>query len=266
MNLEELRTSNYVRTSKKSNNYWVSFFSKKMSKYIDTYGEGFNLIIYAGEDSNEGYYIIPFGEVKEFFIEKNLSKDKGNIKRWVATIKNHILKINNCSTDIDIKDYFMSKIYLEPDILEDNYSSDYYIENYRQEINIRIKQNVFREKVLKRFNNACCITNITEKDLLVASHIIPWSHNKSTRLDPLNGLCLSILYDKLFDRGYFTINSDLEITTIKFTAELSPSLHEILLAINGKKISLCGNEIPKEYLKYHRDNIFMDRVKILSKC
>jgi len=37
--------------------------------------------------------------------------------------------------------------------------------------------------------------------LLIASHIVPWSKDKQNRLNPRNGLCLSALHDKAFDRG-----------------------------------------------------------------
>jgi predicted restriction endonuclease len=92
------------------------------------------------------------------------------------------------------------------DTLTDEDSNDYAIENAKREISVRIRQSKFRKDVLRNFNSKCCLTGISQPDLLVASHIIPWADKVEKRLDPKNGLCLFHLYDKLFDIGYFTID------------------------------------------------------------
>lgn len=112
---------------------------------------------------------------------------------------------------------------------------------------------------MKNFNSVCCITNIKEESLLVASHIIPWCDKKETRLDPKNGLCLSILYDKLFDKGYFTLTNELKIITIKNIENLSESLIKILNGIDGTPIKQPIENIKTEYLEYHRKKIFLER-------
>lgn len=55
----------------------------------------------------------------------------------------------------------------------------------------RINQNAFRAMVLNNYNDTCAITGINDPRLLVASHIIPWSERKETRLDPENGISSS---------------------------------------------------------------------------
>ena len=55
--------------------------------------------------------------------------------------------------------------------------------------------------ILSNYNGHCALTGIDIPQLLLASHIIPWSKNKVTRLNPSNGICLSALYDKAFDQG-----------------------------------------------------------------
>ena len=68
-------------------------------------------------------------------------------------------------------------------------------------VKTRVNQSIFRTMVLAAYNNTCCITGISNTDLLIASHIVPWNKNKTTRLNPANGLCLSAIHDKAFDRG-----------------------------------------------------------------
>ena len=73
----------------------------------------------------------------------------------------------------------------------------------------RINQNVFRSMVLSNYEKRCAMSGINVTDLLVASHIVPWA--KSTpqqKLNPENGICLSALYDKAFDRGLITVLPD----------------------------------------------------------
>lgn len=68
-------------------------------------------------------------------------------------------------------------------------------------IHTRVNQNVFRKMILSIYDNRCALTGIDIPKLLLASHIKPWSEDKENRLNPLNGIYLSALYDKTFDQG-----------------------------------------------------------------
>jgi putative restriction endonuclease len=71
----------------------------------------------------------------------------------------------------------------------------------------RIGQGQFREQLKKMWNSRCCATGLDVQELLVASHIHPWSvSNDEERLDPYNGLLLSAAYDAAFDKGLITID------------------------------------------------------------
>lgn len=66
----------------------------------------------------------------------------------------------------------------------------------------RIGQDVFREALLDYWGGRCPLTGITDRALLRASHIVPWSEcSDAQRLDVHNGLLLSALWDAAFDRG-----------------------------------------------------------------
>lgn len=60
---------------------------------------------------------------------------------------------------------------------------------------IRTGQGFFRQTVLTAYRNKCAVTGVTNPELLVASHIVPWAQDKSPRLDPTNGICLNAFYD-----------------------------------------------------------------------
>lgn len=72
-------------------------------------------------------------------------------------------------------------------------------------VKVRISQVRFRRWVLASYGGRCCVTGLQEPQLLIASHIVPWSESPENRLNPRNGLCLSPLYDRAFDQGLITI-------------------------------------------------------------
>ena len=82
-------------------------------------------------------------------------------------------------------------------------------ETVLREVKARVNQSVFRQMVLSNYSTKCAITGIDLPELLLASHIMPWSKNEEHRLNPENGICLSALYDKAYDKGIIGINKKL---------------------------------------------------------
>lgn len=80
-------------------------------------------------------------------------------------------------------------------------------------IKVRVGQDYFRRMILSNYEGKCALTGIDIPTLLVASHIIPWkeSKQKEVRLNPENGICLSVLYDKAFDKGLITFDKDCRV-------------------------------------------------------
>ncbi|MFT4255888.1 MAG: HNH endonuclease signature motif containing protein [Pseudoxanthomonas sp.] len=64
----------------------------------------------------------------------------------------------------------------------------------------RVGQAFFRRAVLSSYGERCCISGVNDKRFLVASHIVPWNEDAAIRLHPGNGLCLSAMHDKAFDK------------------------------------------------------------------
>ena len=124
-------------------------------------------------------------------------------------------------------------------------------------------QDYFRRMILANYDGRCALTGISVPQLLLASHIIPWADksHKKDRLNPCNGICLSALYDKAFDKGLFTISPD------DYTIQLSSALREYgtqeyfdrqFGSISGKQITMPIEYKPnRDFLAYHRDHIFV---------
>ncbi|WP_153795886.1 HNH endonuclease [Foetidibacter luteolus] len=128
-----------------------------------------------------------------------------------------------------------------------------------REIKTRVNQNVFRQIVIANYTGKCAISGIDIQDLLVASHIIPWSKNEAERLNPENGVCLSALYDRAYDKGYIGINEKFEIIIANKLSVKSKEAYykSIFLPLSGLKLILPQKYLPnKIFLQYHMDTIF----------
>jgi putative restriction endonuclease len=124
-------------------------------------------------------------------------------------------------------------------------------------IKTRVNQSIFRKIVLATYNNSCCITGINNPELLIASHIVPWSKDEKNRLNPMNGLCLNALHDKAFDAGLITISADdykLNVSSKLKKKNISESIEQNFIAIEGSEIQLPDKFLPsKDLLKIHND-------------
>lgn len=124
-------------------------------------------------------------------------------------------------------------------------------------IKTRINQSIFRTMILATYDNTCCITGINNPELLIASHIVPWSKDMKNRLNPTNGLCLNALHDKAFDKGLITVSA--KDYTIVISSKLkrknsSESINNNFLRMEGKQIYLPDKFLPaKEQLRKHND-------------
>jgi hypothetical protein len=82
-------------------------------------------------------------------------------------------------------------------------------------------QDYFRNAVVNNFGGRCGVTQLAVRELLVASHILPWSCHPAERLNVRNGLCLSRLHDAAFDQGLIAFDEELRLL-------LSPGLKAAL--------------------------------------
>lgn len=121
-------------------------------------------------------------------------------------------------------------------------------------IQARIGQGEFRANVLKLNNKTCIFTGINEPGLLIAGHLKPWSKSNNTeKLDPYNGLPLTPTYDKLLDRGFISFDEE---NKLKISPIVNHSIRSKLNLHEGKLYILPSDPRFREYLSYHRDNIF----------
>jgi putative restriction endonuclease len=128
-----------------------------------------------------------------------------------------------------------------------------------REVKTRVNQNTFRLIILANYNKQCAITGIDIPDLLLASHIIPWSVNEQERLNPENGICLSALYDKAFDKGLIGINTNYKVV---LSSVLKNNINKeyyvkFFAPIDKINLKLPQKHFPNpQFLQWHLDCVF----------
>lgn len=114
-------------------------------------------------------------------------------------------------------------------------------------------QRAFAGAVKANYEYRCAITGIVTKDFLVAAHIVPWSEDQSVRLDPSNGICLSPLVDRAFEKGHLLIDDDLTIRIDWGRVGNDQVLRGQLAPYDGQKLSVPAKGAPQpEYLQRRR--------------
>lgn len=142
------------------------------------------------------------------------------------------------------------------------------VEGYREQIQVRnyevpdshatVKtrgsaQKAFADAVKKNYGFQCAVTGIETREFLVASHIVPWSEDQTIRLDPSNGICLSLLVDRAFEKGHLLIADDLTLQINWGMVGDDAALRHELEPYDGKKLRKPKAENPKvAYLQRRR--------------
>lgn len=118
-------------------------------------------------------------------------------------------------------------------------------------------QRAFSAVVKANYAGRCAITGVTNKDFLVASHIVPWSQDQSIRLDPSNGICLSLFVDRAFEQGYLQIEDDFTIRIDWIRVGEDHALREELEPYDGKILCAPIKQPPQAAYLQRRRALFI---------
>ena len=145
-------------------------------------------------------------------------------------------------------------------VQEQKQTDSYHEVDHFANVKVRQGQRLFRDAVLTAYENRCCVTGLQEPRFLVASHIRPWREDPENRLNPRNGLCLSLMIDKAFDLGLITFSEDYRLV---LSAELkqhekNPHIAETFFTRMGQPITLPSKFTPDQrFLAWHRESYFV---------
>ncbi len=128
-------------------------------------------------------------------------------------------------------------------------------------VKTRLGQEYFRRVILNIYHHRCCVTGLSLRELLIASHIKPWacSDEHTERTNPSNGLCLNVFHDKAFDRGLITFDEKFRMVVSNKLKDacMDENTRMWLTSYKGKEIALPESFKPsKVLLEYHNDVIF----------
>lgn len=125
-------------------------------------------------------------------------------------------------------------------------------------VKVRRCQQYFRQAVLNTYQGRCAVTGLAVRDLLVASHIIPWNAAEQHRLDSQNGIALNALHDKAFDRGLITFDTALRLVCSKALKDhfANATVARHFQTYEGKPLTIPAEAAgPKpEYMAWHRSH------------
>jgi putative restriction endonuclease len=126
-------------------------------------------------------------------------------------------------------------------------------------VRVRVNQNLFRKMVLSSYNNTCCITELKQPQLLVASHINRWADDPENRMNPRNGLALNALHDRAFEAGLIGIAPGYRValaSVLKKSKDPAVAVH--FLPYEGAALKLPRRFLPDEgFLKRHWEERFL---------
>ncbi len=127
-------------------------------------------------------------------------------------------------------------------------------------VKLRRGQDYFRDAVLNNFGGRCGVTQLSVRELLIASHILPWGTHVAERLNVRNGLSLSRLHDAAFDHGLITFDDSLRmVVSPRLKAELPQrAVAENFGAYAGESLRLPDDAALPEmaFLAEHRAERF----------
>ncbi len=123
----------------------------------------------------------------------------------------------------------------------------------QQLILARLGQGKFRERVLRKWGNACAVTGTTRLEVIRASHIVPWkaTDKETHRLDPDNGLPLVATLDALFDKGLISFTSSGDMLVSKKLSKAERKMFDLPASLRHPP-----SQKQKRFLQYHQENVF----------
>ena len=104
----------------------------------------------------------------------------------------------------------------------------------------RVNQSFFRSAVMTSYDYKCCISGVSNPELLEACHIVGWAEDYQNRTNPENGLCLNSLFHRAYDNYLLAITPDCEIIISDVFIEKveGESFKRYLEEINGRQINM----------------------------
>lgn len=128
----------------------------------------------------------------------------------------------------------------------------------------RIGQGKFRKNTIASWGGEerCAVTGIAIREILTASHIIPWSKDVEQRKRGCNGILLTAHLDRLFDRHLigFKVSHDADVFSLVVSPRLTDRFLDlvplgvtVLTVLNLSKVNSADRRALETNLRAHLD-------------
>lgn len=226
------------KTKKRKRDAMV-YVNKDILKLIQNINLGKKKIFPIDKNKEKEYPIIDKNKEKEYALKLEKEINILNIKKEQKLIKKQQLKNKKPNKEI------------EKDLIgyEKEYSSK-----------TRIGQQKLRQCLMQKYK-MCPITKIKETELLWSSHLKPWrDSNEKEKVDSKNAILLSSIFNDLLDKGLMSFENNGKII---FSSKLSDytKTHVKNQIKNSKYFLKIRENTNKNYLEFHRKNIFKNKQK-----
>ncbi len=138
-------------------------------------------------------------------------------------------------------------------IAESDTSDTYKISAITERIGLvttRVGQGAYRKRLLHRWEYKCAVTGFNKLEILIASHIVPWSTSThEERQDVHNGLLLSPVYDALFDKHLISFDAQ---GAIILSSQIEAEAYR-RIGVTGKEKITKLSEANITYLSRHQE-------------
>lgn len=248
------------------------FFVKNPEKYLpvrpDTFSDRFQTVGINGWKrgcswDNFKDFISAIEEVQiflmEYFHDESISLLDAHSFVWMAWMdkfseKDYLVKIEqHCRIELGKK---QKKYDTQEGCVEEAERIEAELSSLKGEereavVKLRVNQGVFRNLLLEKYKH-CCLCQVSNRGLLSASHIKPWSASTSEeKLDRNNGFLMCPNHDRLFDKGFISFKDDGSIMISEHLSETDRIFTNV-----RPNMSIELTEGNKRYLRYHRDNVY----------
>ena len=133
---------------------------------------------------------------------------------------------------------------------------DFFIDDELVLLKTRSWQRAWSDRVKNNYGYTCAMCDIDTPDFLIGSHIVPVGKDKENRMNPSNGLCLCVLHDKAFDKGYITVSDD-DMVTFSMRLNENRVLNEQLRTSTRSALRKPKFYKPEAaFFKHHQLHIF----------
>jgi len=239
----------------------------ELGRKQNAYGEA---IEYIGLVENEGYSLKTFPMILGEEYDKKTGTTRAKIKDYIAVVSDMSLEVKNgdyyAVGNHDVRVSRKAPSNVAQDVTD---IFDTIVEKTERESMVlaRIGQGKFRQNVIDAWGNgeSCALTLTNIREMLIASHIVPWSKciSNEQRLDGANGILLCAHIDKLFDAHILTFVKQCSKFILKLSSKIDPSTLKGLGIEAGyelctDRLSNLHRERFKNYIAEH-NSLFMQK-------